>query len=162
MADFNLVIAQTLIREGGATLTHDPSDPGNPSRYGISQRELPSIDIKMLTESQAKAFYKAEYWQPLCADNINDQDVAELLFNTAIDAGVKATLRLIQLTVQTQQSFDSMNEFALDALNREEPELFLANFTLAKIARYLHLCRTNPANKAFLFGWVNKALGGNA
>lgn len=48
------------------------------------------------------------------------------------------------------------------AINTAEPERFVADFTLAKVARYVGLCNNNRSQSKFLLGWLNRALGGIA
>jgi len=50
MADFDPAVAKTLIREGGARFTDNPDDRGGATKYGISQRAYPGVDIPSLTE----------------------------------------------------------------------------------------------------------------
>ena len=42
------IIAKVIEREGGDKLTKDPSDPGGTTKYGISQRANPDVDIENL------------------------------------------------------------------------------------------------------------------
>lgn len=56
-------------------------------KYGISQRSYPNVDIRNLTEQQAKAIYKRDYWDKVKADDINSQVIAENIFDTAVNMG---------------------------------------------------------------------------
>lgn len=49
--------------------SNDPSDPGGETKYGISKRYHPTLDIKNLTLEQAEAIYLKEYWIPAGCDN---------------------------------------------------------------------------------------------
>jgi lysozyme family protein len=44
------------------------------------------------------------------------------------------------------------------AINGYHPELFLAQYALAKVARYRDICMKNRSQTAFLLGWVNRVL----
>jgi len=44
------IIKEVLRREGGAKLTKDPDDPGGVTKYGISKRSNPDVDVENLTE----------------------------------------------------------------------------------------------------------------
>ena len=46
--------------EGG--YVDDPRDAGGETKYGISKRAHPDLDIKSLTKPQAKKIYKEKYW----------------------------------------------------------------------------------------------------
>ena len=46
-------------REGG--WVDDPNDPGGKTKYGISKGTYPNVDIKNLTEEDAKSIYRRDY-----------------------------------------------------------------------------------------------------
>ena len=58
----------TLGLEGKEKYTNDPHDPGGPTKYGISGRYHPGLDIESLTLEQAKEIYLKEYWKPAGCD----------------------------------------------------------------------------------------------
>lgn len=70
MTDFRRCLAFVLKWEGGDKITRDPRDPGGTTKYGISQRAHPSLDIESLTEAQAAAIYEIEYWRPTGCDGL--------------------------------------------------------------------------------------------
>jgi lysozyme family protein len=96
MADFNKAIVTTLAREGGSKFTDDPNDRGGATKYGISQRSYPNIDIRNLSEQDARTIYKRDYWDRLRGDEITSQVIAEQLFDTCVNMGVKTGSRLAQ------------------------------------------------------------------
>ena len=57
---FDDAIGIVLKHEGG--YVNDKNDPGGETRYGISKRAYPDLDIKNLTISQATEIYKKDYW----------------------------------------------------------------------------------------------------
>ncbi len=62
MADFTKAVEVVLRREGA--FCDQPADRGGKTNYGISQRQYPDLDIANLTEEQAIAIYRRDYWQP--------------------------------------------------------------------------------------------------
>ena len=58
----------TLGLEGNGNYTNDPRDPGKETRYGISKRYNPDVDVKNLTLEQAKEIYLKRYWIPAGCD----------------------------------------------------------------------------------------------
>jgi lysozyme family protein len=61
-ADFDKALRFVLSFEGG--YVNDPRDPGGETRYGISKRAHPDVDIKNLTREQAAHIYYRSYWLP--------------------------------------------------------------------------------------------------
>ena len=82
MAYFERAIDKTLAWEGG--YVNDPKDPGGETKYGISKRAHPDVDIKNLSREKACAIYKKHYWDPVLADNIESQTKAEKIFDISI------------------------------------------------------------------------------
>jgi lysozyme family protein len=80
---FNLVIGE----EGG--YVNDPQDPGGETKFGISKRSYPNVDIKQLTLEQAKQIYKRDYWDKLFLDT-QKWHIALLMFDCAVNQGVGA------------------------------------------------------------------------
>ena len=161
MADFNEAIVKTLAREGGARFTDTTSDKGGATKYGISQAAYPNLDIRNLTEQQARDIYKRDYWDRVGGDNINSQAVAENIFDTAVNMGVGTASKLAQLCCDVAPADGIIGMQSLNAINAMDEHLFLAGYTLSKIARYAHICNNDRSQTKFLLGWINRALGGN-
>jgi lysozyme family protein len=53
-------IAFVLRMEGGTTVENDPHDPGGMTKFGISHKAFPDLDIANLTLEQAKEIYRRE------------------------------------------------------------------------------------------------------
>ena len=60
---FDRALAAVLDWEGA--VTNDAADPGGLTKYGISQRAYPSLDIASLTVEQAAVIYHQDYWLPM-------------------------------------------------------------------------------------------------
>ena len=161
MADFNKAIGKTLSKEGGSRFTDDPHDRGGATKYGISQRSYPNLDIRNLTEHQAREIYKRDFWDRIRGDEVSSQPVAENIFDTCVNMGVRTGSRLAQLALDIEPADGVIGGKSLATINNATEELFLSNFTIAKIARYAHICNTDKKQQKFLLGWLNRALGGN-
>jgi lysozyme family protein len=69
-----------------AGYVNNPQDPGGETKFGITKRQYPTVDIKNLTLEQAQDIYRRDYW------NTHDLDTLEygkalLVFDTAINGG---------------------------------------------------------------------------
>lgn len=162
MADFNKAIVTTLAREGGSKFTDDPNDRGGATKYGISQRSYPNIDIRNLSEQDARTIYKRDYWDRLRGDEITSQVIAEQLFDTCVNMGVKTGSRLAQSVLGIQPADGVIGSASLASINKADPTMFVASFTLAKIARYAYICNRDKSQSKYLLGWINRTLGGAA
>ena len=90
---FEQAVAMVLRHEGGYSL--DPRDPGGETRFGISKRAYPDVDILRLTEDDAKAIYRRDYWDKLRTDEI-PEPLAICLFDAAVNMGRDKAVRLLQ------------------------------------------------------------------
>lgn len=156
MANFDKAIEKVLINEGG--YVNDPADSGGETKFGISKRAYPSVDIKNLTADEAKAIYKKDYWDKIKGDDIADDVVAYEIFDTAVNMGVRTSTKLVQIVVGAVPD-GILGAKTLAAINETDVELLVVKFKLSKIARYTHLAKTNPKNRKFFFGWINRVMG---
>jgi lysozyme family protein len=162
MAKFEEAILKTLANEGGAKYTEDPADRGGATKYGISQRAYPQLDIRNLTEAQARDIYKRDYWDRVRGDDIVSQAIAENIFDTCVNMGVRTGSRLAQLALGLKPADGVIGSQTLAKINATDETLFLAAYTIAKVARYAHLCNRDRNQQRYLLGWINRALGGAA
>jgi len=63
-------VPHVLKREGG--YVDDPTDRGGETKYGISKRSYPQLDIKNLTLEQALEIYRKDYWKPSRVEKLPD------------------------------------------------------------------------------------------
>jgi len=160
MSDFNIAIPKTLAREGGSKFTDIQGDAGGATKYGISQRAYPNEDIRNLTEARAREIYRRDYWDRVRGDDIASQAIAEQIFDTAVNMGVRTASRLAQVTLGIEPADGVIGSRSLEAINAADEPQFVAEFTIAKIARYAAICNKDRSQSRFLLGWLNRALGG--
>jgi len=155
MADFNVAIELILKNEGG--YSNNPQDTGGETRWGISSASFPNEDIRNLTVDRAKQLYKENYWNPISGDKILSQEMAESIFDFGVNAGVKTSVKLAQQVVYADPD-GVVGPNTIYLLNTSSPKLFLAEFKLKKIQRYVDICDNNSSQKIFFFGWIKRAL----
>jgi lysozyme family protein len=90
---FNTAVARVLESEGG--YVNDPNDPGGETNFGISKRSYPNEDIRGMTAERATEIYFRDYWQAVRGDDLSFP-VAIVLFDCAVNQGVKTAIRLLQ------------------------------------------------------------------
>jgi len=92
---FDKAVAFVLEHEGGAAITDDPNDPGGLTKYGISQRSFPDLDIRALSEGEAVMIYKVRYWDK-CRCSELPGDLAIIVFDAAVNQGPMAAAKTLQ------------------------------------------------------------------
>jgi len=88
--------------EGG--YVNNPADPGGDTKYGISKRQYPTLDIKSLTLDQAKAIYLRDYWTPMALDGVK-YGPALVLFDCAVNQGVARAQEFFRQTAVSSAAF---------------------------------------------------------
>lgn len=85
MTDFDRAFEIVVGLEGG--YTNNAKDPGGETKYGISKKAYPSVDIQNLTLDQAKGIYAKDYWLAArCADH--KWPLCLYVFDCAVNQGV--------------------------------------------------------------------------
>ena len=153
MANFNEAFEKILRFEGG--YVNDKSDSGGETKYGISKKAFPNVDIKNLTLNEAKEIYKKVYWDKIKGDEINNQKIAEIIFDTAINMGISTAAKLAQKILNVKQD-GIIGAITLNALNNVNEEVFTKDYKLARIAKYVEIAKGDKIK--FLRGWIKRVL----
>ena len=83
--DFDTAFEFILRWEG--EYVNDPNDPGGATKYGISSRSYPNLDIENLTVYDAKGIYYKDYWLRSGCDELTPpMDI--IIFDTSVNMGV--------------------------------------------------------------------------
>ena len=93
---FLIAADRTLGIEGG--YVNNPKDPGGETKWGISKRSYPHLNIKDLTRDDALEIYYRDFWAHVDGDSL-PQSVAYQLFDIAINHGCETAKRMLQRTV---------------------------------------------------------------
>lgn len=93
MRDFDQAFGVIVGVEGG--YSNDPRDPGGETKFGISKRAYPNLDIANLTLDDAKAIYLRDYWQRMHCDLI-PWPLSLCVFDCAVNQGPVMATRLLQ------------------------------------------------------------------
>ena len=106
--NFDTVFDRVIGHEGG--FSDNPKDPGNwtggkvgegelkGTKYGIAANTYQTIDIKNLTEKQARAIYNEDWWQALDMDRFSPAMQFQM-FDAAFNHGMYNASRIFQRAV---------------------------------------------------------------
>jgi lysozyme family protein len=116
MDPFETAVDFVLSAEGG--LVDDGSDPGGITKFGISQRAYPDLNIRDLTIDGAKAIYREDYWN-LCSCDKLPAGVALVVFDAAVNQGVGASIRMLQSALKVgKMEWSARLRYRLSGLKR--------------------------------------------
>lgn len=112
--------------------SNDSKDPGGETKWGISKRYHPDLDIKNLTPEEATKIYYDEYWVPAgCATMA--YPLCTVVFDTCVNMGVKTAL-----TYQKKAGGNTDDYIA------------------ARRNGYIERVKKDPVKQRFLAGWLNR------
>ena len=199
MASYTLAFANTLANEGA--YSNDPRDRGGETYKGIARNMNPkwegwaavdeikaNTNINQLNrvlqadeelDQMVRDFYELVYWTPLMLNQIKEQEVANELFDTAVNQGISKAVHFLQealnLLNNNQKHYSDINEdgkMGEGTLKAYRAYMLTENFpgrspgrnlsTLLKamnglqFQRYVDICNANPTQEVYLYGWMNR------
>lgn len=163
MSNFNESLQYVLKKEGG--YVNDPNDNGGETYKGVARNVWPKwdgwryVDVKDWAgaDSCIESFYRDNFWVPCKLDYIENNEIATSIFDFAVNTGVKTSVMLAQKAVGVDHDGVIGNK-TISAINDADPYDFMAAFALVKIARYISICKRNPSQKKYFYGWVCRTL----
>lgn len=150
MSRFDECLSVILGLEGEPT--NDPRDPGGLTKFGISKRSHPNVDIMNLTKEEAAEIYRSEYWNPIHGDAL-PRGIDLLVFDSAVNQGVKPAILMLQLAAGVQGDSVIGGE-TLAAVNRSPKEELTTKFAARRAKRYA----VNPNVGLYGVGWYVRLL----
>ena len=165
MKVFEKAFQSTIGHEGG--YVNDPDDPGGETKFGISKRSYPDIDIQELIIEDAQKIYFLDYWKKQSCHLIEDwPDLAMELFDTSVNMGVGRGARIFQeaLNLSNRNQRDGKNINVDGAIGAKTISACRANknkrrlFNIMNILQgefYINLMRKNEVKEKFV-GWFDR------
>ena len=156
---FRRAVEVVLEHEGG--YVNDPRDPGGETKYGISKRSYPDLDIASLTREDAIAIYHRDWWRRYGYDRLQDDAVATKLLDMAVNMGPATAHRLLQevlVFLGYNVAVDGIiGPQTIGAANKADPKRLLQALRWKAAERYFRLVEQRPQSRAFLIGWLRRA-----
>jgi lysozyme family protein len=155
---------ERMIRhEGGYRLTDIAGDRGGQTYAGIARRPNPhwigwdDIDAGRTPSTDlVRGFYRKQYWDKVRGDDL-PEDIADSLFNFAVNAGVGTATKLAQIVAGVAPD-GNLGPKSLAALSAFDPADFRIVYAVAKIKRYAEIVKRDRSQSKFLLGWINRTL----
>jgi lysozyme family protein len=148
-----------LKHEGG--YVNDRADPGGETRYGISKRSYPNLNIKDLTRDQARKIYHRDFWTKARCESIDDEGLSVKLFDLCVNMGIPQAVKLIQRALRAAGisvvEDGILGSATLAAINKADPTDLLAALKSEAAGFYRLIAQANPSQKRFIDGWLSRA-----
>jgi len=160
MSVFNQAFAKVIQHEGD--YVNDPADPGGETRYGISKRSYPDLDIARLTLERARSIYFSDFWLRPHFDQVRHAPLAIKLFDLGVNIGPGMVIRKLQqacndLTGEVLRVDGILGPKTLEEVNSyPHPAALLSAFKTHVGVYYLSLAKAKTTARRFLAGWLTR------
>ncbi len=122
---FERAFKKVLKLEGGSKYLKDDAGKG-PTKYGINQTANPDVDIKNLTEDQAKDIYRKRYWNAIGGDAlaVKNPQLAIIAFDAAVNQGPGTAKQMLAQAGDSPYELLKLRQQRYVDLKNENPEKF--------------------------------------
>ncbi len=181
MANYKPILSATFKFEGG--YQNSPNDSANytskkilvGTNRGISAIALeeywrvtgkggqPTVaDIKALTSNDAEKIYKKLFWDKIKGNDIKNQSVAWIIFDSFIASGsygIKRTKTAINKYYNSEVvtvNSNPLNDAEVKLINDAQPQELFKILKDGEIQNRKNLAASDPTKAQFLKGWLNR------
>jgi len=170
MADFKLAFEFVLQHEDPTCSGKVTVDAGGRTRFGVAAKFHPDLPEEFFDGpaedalAEAEKIEEREYWDRMRLPEVESQNVANKLFDMAVNMGVR------QAAVYAQRAANAfldrnarlaedgvMGAKTLAAVNAVKPIEYYQLLCELSAAHFRHLATVNPAQAVNLAGWLKRA-----
>lgn len=170
MADFKPAFAFVLQHEDSTRSGKVTADVGGRTRFGIAEKFHPDLPEEFFSGpaedalAEAEKIEEREYWNAMRLDEVENQNVANKLFDMGVNMGARQAALYAQraanalVTVDARLAEDGViGPRTLAAINAADPITYYQLLREFSAAYYRHVAAVNPAQAVNLAGWLKRA-----
>ena len=160
--NFLRAVKEVLKIEGG--YVNNPNDRGGETKYGISKRAYPNVDIKNLTLDKAKKIYYNDYWFNIKLNYIDNYSIQLELFDTAVNMGQYKAQTILQeslnLLNRNERNFKDLvvdgiiGKNTILAYNKVDKKVLYKVLNGLQFMNYVHIVERDKTQEVFFNGWM--------
>jgi len=187
MADFLTAAKKTLSNEGG--YVNNSNDRGGETICGIARQFWPSWEgwpkvdeikaqmgsfrdefIDLHFREMILKFYRENFWDQIAGDQIPDQDLANELFDTAVNSSPKRAIEFLQTALNLLNRNGKLySDIIVDGcmgrqtiattlvcLKVRGPVVLFNLLNILQGAHYVHIMQREPSQEEFAIGWLRR------
>ena len=157
-AEFLVAVQGVLAEEGGDS--SNPADAGGVTRFGISARAHPGLDIATLTRDGAVKIYWNEWWLRFGFEQL-PAAIAVKTFDLAVNMGGSNAIECLQRALRASgvpvTEDGAMGPATALAAARADPAALMSAMRSEFAAHYRLIAAKQNRDQEFLKGWLNRA-----
>lgn len=162
---FEEAFVEVIGIEGGYVF--DKDDKGGETKFGISKRSYPDLDIKNLTLEKAKEIYFKDFWNKSTLKLERFAiEIGKEVFDTAVNMGTFRAGEIFQksLNVMNRNEKDFpdlkldgwLGEESLKGYNLVNKNNLLKCLNGFQFMFYVQIVEKTPVQEKFFNGWLNR------
>jgi lysozyme family protein len=152
---FDIATRYLYVEEGGDKEANDPRDRGGRTRFGISARAHPDVNLDTLTWPLALKIYREYYWDFIKGDSL-PIGVAIVLFDGAVNQGRERAAMWLQKAVLAQ--IDALvGPSTLKRLSMCDPIDVIEKVAASRMLAY-HDDAQRRKNSSFINNWSHRLM----
>ena len=133
----------------------------NPGASTSTLDELFTKDKELQTNVQQ--FYETNYWNPMQLGTINNQQVANAIFDCNVNPCIITAARAAQMACNTvmQKSVTvdgQVGPLTLHCINSISPQLYVTALNGIRVANYYQRVSLTPADSEWLGSWLGRCI----
>ncbi|AUR82803.1 glycoside hydrolase family 108 protein [Vibrio atlanticus] len=141
-----------LRADGG--YVNDPLDAGGETKFGISKRAFPNVDIKNLTIDKAVRIYHTNYWKAAYCHEWAGP-IALFHMDSAVQHGARQAIKLLQEISGTKPD-GAIGPATRAAVHGHDVSYLTARYGLRRGRYYARILKNNASQGRFIEGWYNR------
>ncbi|HET8891747.1 MAG TPA: glycosyl hydrolase 108 family protein [Candidatus Angelobacter sp.] len=170
MADFKPAFSFVLQHEDSTRSGKVTVDAGGRTRFGIAEKFHPDLPDEFFTGpakdalAEAEKIEQREYWKAMRLDEVENQNVANKLFDMGVNMGARQAALYAQRAANALAAGDArlaedgvIGPKTLAAISASDPRAYYQLLCEFSAAYYRHVAAVNPAQAVNLAGWLKRA-----
>jgi lysozyme family protein len=156
--EFLSAVERVLADEGG--YSSNPNDPGGETKFGISARSNPGVDIATLTRDQAVNIYWREWWLRFGFSQLPDA-IGAKTFDLSVNIGAAHAIECLRRALRACGSpvieDGTLGPATILAARRSNPIALMSALRSEAAGHYRLVAAKQKSGAAFIKGWLNRA-----
>jgi lysozyme family protein len=152
--EFEQAVSIIMKIEGG--FTQDSLDPGGATKWGISQKSFPDINIKSMTDEQARSLYFTHYWIPgKCA--LLPERIRLIYFDMCVHQGISSAVITLQKALNGSGYAVEIDGIIGTETIEAAAHLEQDRLRSYRVLRLSNIVSNKPEMEKYWYGWYKRA-----
>lgn len=165
-SSYDAAITNVLKSEGGATYTNHPADPGGPTKYGVTLKDVrlyvdrngTAETVRELSRDQALTIYHDKYWMHRCVrGDLLPAGVDYSIFDYAVNAGTGRPGVVLRRLLAVNTDRCDMSDALVAIVIKKDSTNIIRAIADERRRFYGNLIAARPSLGVFRTGWMARA-----